>query len=137
MLYTAESYGKETVVNGHKERELPFNPNIIVKELFDRMDLGFSPFEKLQKEIFETKQRLYPYPDPRGSFFRKGDVLRRVGISRLVVKNILSEDGVIKIQAESINSFDNTRKTICYPEVEMLNMYRIDEPVEIDPTPKS
>lgn len=34
------------------------------------------------------------------------------------------------IQAESDNSFDNTRKTICYPEVEMLSMYRIDEPVK-------
>lgn len=69
MLYTAEFYGKETVINGHKARELPFNQNIIVEELFERLGLKFSPFEELQKEIYETKQRLYPYPDPRGSFF--------------------------------------------------------------------
>ena len=119
MLYTAEFYGKETVINGHKARELPFNP--------------ISPFEELQKEIYETKQRLYPYPDPRGSFFRNGDVLRRKGISRFVVKKIFSEEGVIMVQAQSINSFDNTSKTktITYPEVEMLSMYRIDEPVEL------
>lgn len=37
------------------------------------------------------------------------------------------------VQAQSINSFDNTSKTktITYPEVEMLSMYRIDEPVEL------
>ena len=69
MFYTAEFYGKETVIDGHKARELPFNPNIIVEELFERVGLRFSPFEELQKEIYETKQRLYPYPDPRGSFF--------------------------------------------------------------------
>lgn len=133
MLYTAELYGKETVINGHKARELPFNPNIIVEELFERLGLKFSPFEELQKEIYETKQRLYPYPDPRGSFFRNGDVLRRKGISRFVVKKIFSEEGVIMVQAQSINSFDNTSKTktITYPEVEMLSMYRIDEPVEL------
>lgn len=133
MLYTAEFYGKETVINGHKARELPFNPNIIVEELFERLGLKFSPFEELQKEIYETKQRLYPYPDPRGSFFRNGDVLRRKGISRFVVKKIFSEEGVIMVQAQSINSFDNTSKTktITYPEVEMLSMYRIDEPVEL------
>ena len=131
MLYTAEFYGKETVIDGHKARELPFNPNIIVEELFERVGLRFSPFEELQKEIYETKQRLYPYPDPRGSFFRNGDVLRRKGISRLVVKNIFSEDGVVMIQAESINSFDK-RKTITYPEMDMLSMYRIEEPVEFN-----
>lgn len=134
MLYTAESYGKETVINGHEARELPFNPSIIVKELFGRVGLlRFSPFEELQKEIYETKQRLYPYPDPRGSFFRNGDVLRRKGVSRFVVKKIFSEEGVIMVQAQSINSFDNTSKTktITYPEVEMLSMYRIDEPVEL------
>ena len=132
MLYTAEFYGKETVVNGHKARELPFNPNIIVKELFDRVGFGFSPFEKLQKEIFETKQRLYPYPDPRGSFFRIGDVLRQRGISRVVVKKIFSEEGVVMVQAQSVKSIDNTSKTktITYPEVKMLSMYRIEEPVE-------
>lgn len=132
MLYTAEFYGKETVINGHKARELPFNPNIIVEELFERLGLKFSPFEELQKEIYETKQRLYPYPDPRGSFFRKGDVLRRLGISRVVVKKIFSEDGLIMIQAQTINSFDNTSntKTISYPELEMLSMFRVEEPIE-------
>ena len=79
MLYTAEFYGKETVINGHKARELPFNPNIIVEELFERLGLKFSPFEELQKEIYETKQRLYPYPDPRGSFFRNGDGSSTIG----------------------------------------------------------
>lgn len=60
-------------------------------------------------------------------------MLRRKGISRFVVKKIFSEEGVIMVQAQSINSFDNTSKTktITYPEVEMLSMYRIDEPVEL------
>ena len=128
MLYTAEFYGKETVIDGHKARELPFNPNIIVEELFERVGLRFSPFEELQKEIYETKQRLYPYPDSKGSFFREGDVLCRRGILRLAVRKVFSEDGVVMIQAQSINT-SNT-KTITYPEVEMLSMYRIDEPVE-------
>lgn len=69
MLYAAEFYGKETVIDGHKARELLFNPNIIAEEVFKKEGLSFSPFEELQKEIYETKQRLYPYPDPRGSFF--------------------------------------------------------------------
>lgn len=65
-------------------------------------------------------------------FFRKGDVLRRLGISRVVVKKIFSEDGVIMIQAQTINSFDNmsNTKTISYPELEMLSMFRVEEPIE-------
>lgn len=66
MLYTAEFYGKETVIDGHKARELPFNPNIIVKEIFEKVGLSFSNFQELQTEILETKQRFYPYPDPKG-----------------------------------------------------------------------
>ena len=132
ILYTAEFYGKETMIDGHKVRELPFNPNIIAEEVFKKVGLSFSPFEELQKEIYETKQKLYPYPDSRGSFFRNGDVLCRKGISRLVVKNIFAEDGVVMVQAQSVNSIDNTSitKTITCPEVEMLSMYRIGEAVE-------
>lgn len=128
MLYTAEFCGKKIVIDGHKACELPFNPNIIVKELFERVGLRFSPFEELQKDIYQTKQSLYPYPDSKGSFFREGDVLCRRGILRLAVRKVFSEDGVVMIQAQSINT-SNT-KTITYPEVEMLSMYRIDEPVK-------
>ena len=129
MLFAAKFYGQETMIDGHKVYELSFNPNIIVEELFIRAGLRFSSFEELQREIYETKQRLYPYPDLRGSFFRIGDILRRKGISRFIVKNIFSEDGVVMVEAKSLNSFDENTKVI-KPEVEMIGMYRIEEPVE-------
>lgn len=130
MLFAAKFYGQETMVDGHKVYELSFNPNIIVEELFIRAGLRFSSFEELQREIYETKQRLYPYPDLRGSFFRKGDILRRKGISRFIVKNIFSEDRVVMVEVQSLNSFDKMTKVIKYPEVEMMGMFRIEEPVE-------
>lgn len=36
------------------------------------------------------------------------------------------------IQAQTINSFDNmsNTKTISYPELEMLSMFRVEEPIE-------
>ena len=127
VLLAAKYFGKEKTIDGEKSYELPFNPNKISRILCKLVNLRFRTFEELQKEIYDTKQRLFPFPDSKGTCYKVGDVIRN-GLSKYIVTSIYSENDSIIISAQSINI--DKGKTISYPEKEMLDHYRIVEPVE-------
>lgn len=129
VLLAAKYFGNEKTIDGEKSYELPFNPNKIARILCKLVNLRFCTFEELQKEIYDTKQRLFPFPDSKGTFYKVGDVIRN-GLSKYIVTSIYSENDSIIISAQSI-IFDKG-KTLSFPEKEMMDHYRIVEPVEFN-----
>lgn len=129
VLLAAEYFGKESIYKGHKSVQLSFNPEKVVKIVSKVMGIRFCGFEQLQSEIYETKQSLFPYPDIRGSYFKVGDVIK-CSYTRFKIIDIYNENNVIMIKAQSINSFDKEQTVFCQPEREVINNYRLLEPVE-------
>ena len=81
-LMAAKLYGKERIIDGHKSIELPFNPNKIAMIICERINVKFTSFEELQREVYETRQRLF----------------------RILILNLLITGSVMKLEKEQDTS---------------------------------
>ena len=108
--------------------QLLINPDKLARIICKVMNVLFISFEELQIEIHEIKARLFPFPDPKGTYFKIGDEIRD-GISEFRVDNIFADNGEVMITATSLNSFAyNT--IITEKETDMMRYYRITKPIE-------
>lgn len=128
-LLAAKLFGNETTFEGQKSIHLPFNPEEISVIICEVMDVKYCSFLQLQRHIYPTKERLFPYPDPRGSHYKPGDLIRQHLCKYQVIKIYCDNDNRRMVISKSLNSFDYMRE-IEIPEKDMIPYYRILKPVE-------
>ena len=110
--------------------QLIMDPNRIAKIICEFMKIKYLSFEELQKEIYTIKAKVFPFPDPKGTYFKIGDRIRS-GLTKFEVTDIFADNDTIMVSARSVNSFDKMSRIITLPELEMMQYYRITDPVEL------
>ena len=79
--------------------------------------------------MYSIKAQVFPFPDPKGTYFKIGDEIRS-GITKFKVCDIFTDENTVKVTARSISSYDNMSKIITLPEIKMMQYYRIINPAE-------
>lgn len=110
--------------------QLLLDPNKLAKVICKLMNVEFVGFEELQKtSIYTIKSGLFPFPDPKGTFFKVGDEIRS-GITRFKITDIFYDNNTVMVTARSLNSIYKISRIITLPEEEMMEYYRIVNPAE-------
>ena len=130
IIYDAEISRHRSINNDKDMVQLIMDPNRIAKIICEFMKIKYLSFEELQKEIYTIKAKIFPFPDPKGTYFKIGDRIRS-GLTKFEVTDIWADNDTIMVSARSVNSFDNKSRTITLPELEMMQYYRITDPVEL------
>ena len=129
IIYDAE-ISRRRFINKDKDMvQLIMDPNRIAKIICEFMKIKYLSFEELQKEIYEIKAKVFPFPNPNGTYFKIGDRIRS-GLTKFEVINIFADNDTIMVTAQSVNSYDNRIRIIKLPEKEMMEYYRIVDPAE-------
>ena len=130
IIYDAEISRRRSINKDKDMVQLIMDPNRIAKIICEFMKIKYLSFEELQKEIYTIKAKVFPFPDPKGTYFKIGDRIRS-GLTKFEVTDIFADNDTIMVSARSVNSFDNKSRTITLPELEMMQYYRITDPVEL------
>lgn len=109
--------------------QLLIEPNKVAKVICKLMKVDFLCFEELQKEVYSIKAKAFPFPNPKGTYFKTNDEIRS-GITKFKISGFYMENGTVMVKAQSINHFDGGARTITLPEIEMMQYYRIVNPAE-------
>lgn len=110
--------------------QLLMNPDKLANVICKLMTVEFIGFEELQTTIiYNTKSKLFPFPNPRGTFFKIGDEIRS-GITILKIKDIFYDKDKVMVTAQSLNSIHKVSRIITLPETEMMEYFRIVNPAE-------
>ena len=129
IIYDAE-ISRRRFINKDKDMvQLIMDPNRIAKIICEFMKIKYLSFEELQKEIYKIKAKVFPFPNPNGTYFKIGDRIRS-GLTKFEVINIFADNDTIMVTAQSVNSYDNRIRIIKLPEKEMMEYYRIVDPAE-------
>ena len=129
IIYDAE-ISRRRFINKDKDMvQLIMDPNRIAKIICEFMKIKYISFEELQKEIYKIKAKVFPFPNPNGTYFKIGDRIRS-GLTKFEVINIFADNDTIMVTAQSVNSYDNRIRIIKLPEKEMMEYYRIVDPAE-------
>lgn len=105
--------------------QLLLDPNKLARVICKLMNVKFVSFEELQKTtIYNIKSKLFPFPNPKGTFFKVGDEIRS-GITKFKVTDIFYDKNRVMVTARSLNSVYKVSRIITLPEVEMMEYYRI------------
>ena len=107
---------------------LSTNPNEFCREVFHQMGEKFCFFEEMEKSIYNKKQKLFPFPDPRGTYFKIGDEVRG-HIIRYKVIDIFPEGEEIMVKLQSVHDHGSPNVFVL-TERDMINEYYITAPVE-------
>ncbi|MEE0873591.1 MAG: hypothetical protein UIH27_09035 [Ruminococcus sp.] len=130
IIYDAE-ISRSRHVNKDKDMvQVIMDPNRIAKIICEFMKIKYLSFEELQKEIYTIKAKVFPFPDSKGTYFKIGDRIRS-GLTKFEVTDIFADNDIIMVSVCSVNSFDNKSRIITLPELEMMQYYRIVDPVEL------
>ncbi|MCQ4022801.1 hypothetical protein [Ruminococcus sp. zg-924] len=130
ILLDAQISRRGSINENEEFVQLLINPNKLARVICRLMNVSFLNYEELQIEIHEVKARLFPFPDPKGTFYKVGDEVRE-GIVKFRIDNIFMDNGDVMITATSLNGFSNN-KIIMKKETEMMRYYRITKPVEFE-----
>ena len=130
IIYDAEISRRRSINKDKDMVQLIMDPNRIAKIICEFMKIKYLSFEELQKEIYTIKAKVFPFPDPKGTYLKIGDRIRS-GLTKFEVIDIWADNDTIMVSARSVNSFDNKSRTITLPELEMMQYYRITDPVEL------
>ena len=130
IIYDAEISRRRSINKDKDMVQLIMDPNRIAKIICEFMKIKYLSFEELQKEIYTIKAKVFPFPDPKRTYFKIGDRIRS-GLTKFKVIDIFADNDTIMVSARSVNSFDNKSRTITLPELEMMQYYRITDPVEL------
>ena len=129
IIYDAE-ISRRRFINKDKDMvQLIMDPNRIAKIICEFMKIKYLSFEELQKEIYKIKAKVFPFPNPNGTYFKICDRIRS-GLTKFEVINIFADNDTIMVTAQSVNSYDNRIRIIKLPEKEMMEYYRIVDPAE-------
>lgn len=110
--------------------QLLLDPNKLARVICKLMNIEFTSFEELQKtSIYTIKSNLFPFPDPKGTFFKIGDEIRS-GITKFKITDIFYDNNTVMVTARSLNSIYKISRIITLPEAEMMEYYRIVNPAE-------
>ena len=129
IIYDAEISRRRSINKDKDMVQLIMDPNRIAKIICEFMKIKYLSFEELQKEIYTIKAKVFPFPNPNGTYYKVGDLIRS-GLTKFEVTDIWADNDTIMVSARSVNSFDNKSRTITLPELEMMQYYRITDPVE-------
>ena len=130
IIYDAEISRRRSTNKDKDMVQLIMDPNRIAKIICEFMKIKYLSFEELQKEIYTIKAKVFPFPNPNGTYYKVGDLIRS-GLTKFEVTDIWADNDTIMVSARSVNSFDNKSRTITLPELEMMQYYRITDPVEL------
>ena len=130
IIYDAEISRHRSINNDKDMVQLIIDPNRIAQIICEFMKIKYLSFEELQKEIYTIKANVFPFPNPNGTYYKVGDLIRS-GLTKFEVTDIFSDNDMVMVTACSVNSFDNKSRTITLPELEMMQYYRITDPVEL------
>ena len=130
IIYDAEISRHRSINNDKDMVQLIMDPNRIAQIICEFMKIKYLSFEELQKEIYTIKANVFPFPNPNGTYYKVGDLIRS-GLTKFEVTDIFSDNDMVMVTACSVNSFDNKSRTITLPELEMMQYYRITDPVEL------
>lgn len=130
IIYDAEISRRRSINKDKDMVQLIMDPNRIAKIICEFMKIKYLSFEELQKEIYTIKANVFPFPNPNGTYYKVGDLIRS-GLTKFEVTDIFSDNDMVMVTACSVNSFDNKSRTITLPELEMMQYYRITDPVEL------
>lgn len=108
---------------------LAIDPNKLSRVIAKLMGEDFMCYEEMERIVYNIRKRLFPFPDPRGTYYKIGDELHG-HIFHYKVIDVFQEDGETMIKFHTINSYDNITNIIVQSESEMINYYRITKPVE-------
>lgn len=72
---------------------------------------------------------MFPFPNPKGTFFKVGDEIRS-GITKFKITDIFYDKNKVMVTARSLHSIYKVSRIITLPETEMLEYYRIVNPIE-------
>lgn len=128
ILLDAQISRRGSINENEEIVHLLINPNKLARIICELMNVSFINFEELQIEIYEIKAKLFPFPDPKGTYFKVGDEIRE-GISKFRIDSIFAENGEVMITATSLNSFMSDT-IITEKETELMRYYRISQPIE-------
>ena len=130
IIYDAEISRRRSINKDKDMVQLIMDPNRIAQIICEFMKIKYLSFEELQKEIYTIKANVFPFPNPNGMYYKVGDLIRS-GLTKFEVTDIFSDNDMVMVTACSVNSFDNKSRTITLPELEMMQYYRITDPVEL------
>lgn len=112
--------------------QLLLDPNKLARVICKLMNVDFVGFEELQKTIiYNIKSKLFPFPNPKGTFFKVGDEIRS-GITKFKVTEVFYDKNKVMVTARSLNSIYKVSRIITLPETEMMEYYRIVNPAEFN-----
>ena len=129
MILDAEISRRGTINSNKESVQLLIAPNKLAKIICKLMDVSFLSFEELQREMHSIKAQVFPFPDPKGTYFKIVDEIRS-GITKFKVCDIYADNNKVMVTARSISSYDNMSRIITLPEIEMMQYYRIINPAE-------
>lgn len=119
-------------INHSTSLQLLLDPNKLAKVICKLMNVDFVSFEELQKTIiYNIKAKLFPFPNPKGTFFKVGDEIRS-GITKFIITDIFYDKDTVMVTARSLNSIYKVSRIITLPEAEMMEYYRIVNPAEFN-----
>ena len=119
-------------INHSTSVQLLLDPNKLAKVICKLMNVDFVSFEELQKSIiYNIKSKLFPFPNPKGTFFKVGDEIRS-GISKFKITDIFYDKNTVMVTARSLNSIYKVSRIITLPEAEMMEYYKIVNPAEFN-----
>ena len=110
--------------------QLLLDPNKLARVICKLMNVEFVSFEELQKtHIYKIKANLFPFPNPKGTFFKVGDEIRS-GITKFKITDMFYDKNQVMVTARSLNNIYKVSQIITLPETEMMEYYRIVNPAE-------
>ena len=130
IIYDAEISRRRSINNDKDMVQLIMDPNRIAQIICEFMKIKYLSFEELQKEIYTIKANVFPFPNPNGTYYKVGDLIRS-GLTKFEVTDIFADNDTIMVSARSVNNIDKKSRTITLPELEMMQYYRITDPVEL------
>lgn len=91
MILDAEISRRGAINIGKESVQLLIDPNKLAKIICKLMNVSFLSFEELQRNVYSVKAHVFPFPDPKGSYFKVGDEIRS-GITKFKVCDIFSDN---------------------------------------------
>ena len=69
------------------------------------MNITYVSFDYLQRtSVYKIKSNLFPFPNPKGTFFKVGDEIRS-GLTKFKISDIFYDENQVMVTAQSLNRF--------------------------------
>lgn len=131
LLMDADISRRVAINSSYSESvKLLLDPNKLAKDICKMMNITYVSFDYLQRtSVYKIKSNLFPFPNPKGTFFKVGDEIRS-GLTKFKISDIFYDENQVMVTAQSLNSIYKVSRIITLPETEMMEYYRIVNPAE-------